>query len=72
MSKADEMFEKSGFEKREKFNIFIEYKSSEGSIIFWLSKKGISIHVDNSYYPTFEMQELQALNEKVKELGWHE
>lgn len=68
MSKADEMFKELGYEKIKRFNIFIEYKSSKGSIIFWLSKKGISIHVDNSYYPTFEMKELQAINEKVKEL----
>lgn len=68
MRTADEIFKKIGFEKTEKLNTAIIYKSSQGSIIFWLQKKAISIHVDNSQYPTFEVEELQAINEKVKEL----
>lgn len=72
MSKADEMFQKLGFEKIEKFNIFIMYMSKIGSIWFWHDRKSISIHIPDSQYPSFEMQELQAINEKVKELGWNE
>lgn len=77
MSKADEMFEKLGYEKMEdsKTNIgciYVNYKKYSMfqtivKIIFHYKTKKITIA--NEY---MTMQELQAINEKVKELGWNE
>ena len=76
MSKADEMFEKLGYEKNEdirtdlgciyyirvKHYIYNEFPK----IIFHNKFKSISIQKDY-----ISLQELQAINEKVKELGWN-
>lgn len=71
MSKADEMFEKLGY--IEKFKNYCEdemYRKEsshqvEKSIKFYNYDKSIKI------YPfKINMQELQAINEKVKELEW--
>ena len=75
MSKADEMFKELGYEKvsdirentgyvyvkREKNSIYYEYPK----IIFHNKFKKLTIQ--NDY---LSMQELQAIKEKVKELGW--
>lgn len=82
MSKADEMFEKLGYEKSvdkddsERFSTYIKY-SKDGSygstISFDHWDKRICADTfdedyewNEAYY--FTMQELQAINEKVKEL----
>ena len=73
MSKADEMFEKLGYEKDDNYLAHLDYRKST-------IEKVISFRNDNTigvfnYYDNFEpitMQELQAINEKVKELGWNE
>lgn len=70
MSKADEMFEKLGYVKDETGNEII-YQLNNHEICFLLNRKmfdcgcGIGREFIN-------MQELQAINEKVKELGWYE
>lgn len=76
MSKADEMFEKLGYEKilddtlmaeciiyckKIKRKIVVEFRE----IIFHTSTKTISISLQ-----FLSLEELQAINEKVKELGW--
>lgn len=71
MSKADEMFEKLGYIEHyntEYAEIFRKdsKKSFGRQIAFNQKTKGIMIE----NYIT--MQELQAINEKVKELGWNE
>lgn len=71
MSKADEMFEELGYEKygNEVNSFEIMYKKNNHEITFYREKKffdcgcGIGREFIN-------MQELQAINEKVKELGW--
>ena len=77
LSKADEIFKELGYEKvsdikenigyvyfkREKHSIYYEYPK----IIFHNKIKKLTIQ--NDY---LSMQELQAINEKVKELGWLE
>ena len=76
MSKADEMFEKLGYKKYISENIIFYYQLNGAS-----EKYGIEFDLDNkeitplckskdniAIYIT--MQELQAINEKVKELGW--
>lgn len=68
MSKADRLFDKAGFNKYE-YNDKIEYLSREKSheIIFCLNTKLIESRCGiGSEYIT--MQELQAINLKVKEL----
>lgn len=72
MSKADEMFDKLGFNKYE-FDTYIDYLSRESShgITFRKDTRVIDSHCSiGSEYIT--MQELQAINEKCKELGWIE
>lgn len=70
MSKADEMFEKLGYEKHETTwkeegkKHFVEYNSDDTQIQFSLDTKHILIT------NIINLQELQAINEKVKELGW--
>lgn len=79
MSKADEMFEELGYEKQEndwaikckyvkvleKTKYCIAFDSFERKIIVFGFK-------DREFRKEISMQELQAINEKVKELGWNE
>lgn len=69
MSKADRMFKKLGYEK-DISQWGISYKNEDDKIIKFNNDKTISCV---NFYDGFEsitMQELQAINEKVKELGW--
>ncbi len=72
MSKADKMFSELGFNKYE-FDTYIDYLSRENGheIVFMKDTKVINSSCSmGSEYLT--MQELQAINEKCKELGWEE
>lgn len=69
MSKADEMFEKLGYENGTGHNLgdgekYIYYEGHYNRILFYKKSKKININ------GSFTIQELQAINEKVKELGW--
>lgn len=68
MSKADEMFEKLGYKKTitEQSETF---ELGENIIKFWLWAKNIQAFTKNQIIC---VQELQAINEKVKELGWND
>lgn len=72
MSKADEMFEELGY--IEHFNteyaeVFrTDSSHSFGHSIEFLTKS----HKVFNTYNSMTMKELQAINEKVKELGWNE
>lgn len=81
MSRADEIFEKLGYIKRELEDInneiiFIIYekkyiknnKNISRNINFNILDK--CLHIKN--IQILELEELQAINEKVKELGWNE
>lgn len=68
MSKADEMFEKLGYKKEERnsADVYIKHcKYMTRQIGFNTETKNVMIDV---HYIT--IQELQAINEKCKELGW--
>ncbi len=83
MSKADEMFKELGYKKEEdNFGIIEYHKQTEEpyfgnknykcfyanyTIVF--SSKNFYKY-SNCNNKSFTMQELQAINEKVKELGW--
>ena len=65
---ADEMFEKLGYKKLvgETTEVF---KLSRASKNIYFSKFINIIRIDGEY-DFIDMQELQAINEKCKELGW--
>ena len=67
MSKADEMFEKLGFCIDEN-EARIIYDNCDNNIIFDLKYR--TINFDCSICISIAL--LQAINEKVKELGWNE
>lgn len=82
MSKADTMFEKLGYEKKKNNNyiIYIKYQGNGSSgITFSFSLEYETICAD-TFDEDYEInvahcikpEELQAINEKVKELGWNE
>lgn len=70
MSKADEMFEELGYAKEETTwkednkKHFVEYNSNDTQIQFSIDTKHILIT------NILNIKELQAINEKCKELGW--
>lgn len=68
MSKADEMFEKLRFNKNEGL-YEIQYIARDNQITFDKRNNTIVICSDD-YDDKITMQELQAINEKCKELGW--
>ena len=69
MSEAEEMFEKLGYENVRETEYWIVYKGKEKDIDF--NKKYKTIEVENGMESKkITMQELQAINEKCKELGW--
>ena len=73
MSKADEMFKKLGFEEIEKYNNGISYyrdNDLEEDEIEFIDYENIGKTVNFNMFSGITMQELQAINEKVKELGW--
>lgn len=70
MSKADEMFKKLGTNKTEN-NDFISYKgkvNSKAGFLFYKKENTVILEGFN----TLTLTDLQAINEKVKELGWNE
>jgi hypothetical protein len=76
MSKADKMFEKLGYEidstiyfEKEHHLMFCKDYTR---IDFDLDRKNIYKYNLSGYRCPISMQELQAINEKVKELGWEE
>lgn len=72
MSNADKMFKELGYTEDESYNL-ISYEKDEGEHLYTIVfdtvnktfYKGSTCHDD-----AITMQELQAINEKVKELGW--
>lgn len=63
---ANEMFEKLGYEKYGDY----EYRQGSYSIIFEYDRKQV-IATDGGYdRMPIDMKELQAINQKCKELGW--
>lgn len=68
MSKADEMFEELGYKKFEGLRT-IDFYNDNGLIQFDKTYKCVHIN-KNEETDYIDMQELQATNEKAKELGW--
>ena len=82
MSKADEMFEKLGFKKVIDNEKEVKYQYIENLMgdkiihtiqIAKIGKIIFSYRSDENHQVMgFSRKELQAINEKVKELGWNE
>ena len=72
--KADEMFEKLGYEKEESDNFKTYIKKYEYvvyRIVFCIEQKCIEFCNDSDvYFTRFNSKELQAINQKCKELNW--
>ena len=66
---ADEMFEELGYEKVRDDERFITYRKSDYIVIDKETKDFIK-NFDFAYWKAINMQELQAINKKVEELGW--
>lgn len=74
MSKADEMFEELGYKKTTTQLDDIEfYKDDDNVIYFRMTQKTFNKSGEyDGMCDYITMQELQAINEKAKELGWNE
>ena len=74
MSKADKMFEKLGYEieieNKKRITYVYEGQFFDKYIIFEIIDKHIVIELGTGESTNINMQELQAINEKCKELGW--
>ena len=76
---ADEMFEKLGYKMKQK-GFYIEYCKKNNSvkeeyvISFMMETVMATLYTDGYLKRplALEIAELQAINEKVKELGWNE
>lgn len=65
MSEADELFDELGYEKKHDNKRRIVYKKMFAKIEFNCVFKEIDVDF------RINMQELQAINKKVEELGWN-
>lgn len=74
MIKADEMFEKLGYEKNDREDCWLEYNREQFEIKKKIAfEKNVHVlFVENNFGESLpiSVKELQAINEKVKELGW--
>ena len=74
MSKADKMFEELGYTIKEKVRFTLDrlvYKNLENvTMISFCEEYKVVLKTQDIYPKAIDMQELQAINEKVKELGW--
>lgn len=74
MSKADKMFEELGYEieieNKKRITYVYEGQFFDKYIIFEIIDKHIVIELGTGESTNINMQELQAINEKCKELGW--
>lgn len=77
MKTADEMFEKLGYKKEKYYNEIFYYKvngmGDKFGFEFWLNNKEVYpvLHEGNDDIALdLDMRELQAINQKCKELGW--
>ena len=70
---ADEMFEKLGYVKvSDENHIYYNNLEWEYTIVFDLSSKTFKGYIDEDTEMALsvDMQELKAINQKCKELGW--
>lgn len=66
---ADEMFEELGYVKTKANDYWIIYKNFRKDIDFNLKHKTIEVGAEMKSEEV-DIEELQAINKKVEELGW--
>lgn len=69
MSEADRLFEELGYKKTINFKEIV-YENGDKIITFNLDKKSITCTNFYDGFESIDIQELQAINMKCKELGW--
>ena len=68
---AKDMFEKLGYEKiQDDVNWLIYSFQKVFKICFYKPQQDLQIDCLDNIYNTIDMDELQAINQQVKELGW--
>lgn len=79
MSEADKMFKELGYEKQENdWAVKCKYVKVLGKTKYCIAFDSFGRKVvvfgfeDREFRKEISMQELQAINEKVKELGWND
>lgn len=70
MSRADKMFEKLGYIKESDYYYHSKEETKRKHIRFLKNYKEVIVESKLNFSYEITMQELQAINEKVKELGW--
>lgn len=73
MKSARELFEELGYELVSQDSTIIRYQKNFDIIEFYLSDNSIGVYDDWYYEQTYNeitMNELQAINKQVEELGW--
>lgn len=70
---AKEMFEKLGYRLiQDDVNWLIYDFENKFKIMFYKPQQDFKIECQNSIYNTIDMDELQAINKQIEELGWIE
>lgn len=70
--KAKEMFEKLGYEKIcDDVNYIIYNFEEHFEIRFYKPQQEFSIYYNDEIYNTIDVEELQAINKQIEELGWN-
>lgn len=72
---ADKLFEELGYKKVRDDERFIKYRKPYDNDCIVMDKETkdfIKKNFDFAYWKAVNMQELQAINKKVEELGWNE
>lgn len=69
---AKEMFEKLGYKKICDDVNYIIYNCEEVfEIRFYKPQRNFSVYYEEEIYNTIDIEELQAINKQVSELGWN-
>lgn len=74
---AKEMFEKLGFREKKDLKSYIGliksyYKNDDEIINFYENKEFMKTGEYDGSYSNITLEELQAINQQVKELGWND
>lgn len=71
MKSAREMFEELGYKKIcDDANYIIYNFEGVFEIRFYKSQQDFSIYYEEEIYNTIDIEELQAINQQINELGW--
>ena len=70
MSKADKLFEELGYTDIDRLKNGIEYFDEENESIGLFDFESCGKRITHSRFEGISMEELKAINEKCKELGW--